>query len=117
MRHDRRPVPPGPRVLRTALAVLGLLAAGGPVAAQPTLSGLPAPRLSSVSPAGGQVGTTFAVTFTGEDLDEPQGLLFSHPGIRAEPVVPPAPPADPKKPAAKPGCLRLNWSKGFIAAQ
>ncbi|HEX4610395.1 MAG TPA: hypothetical protein VH092_19550, partial [Urbifossiella sp.] len=37
------------------------------------------------------------VTVTGADLDEPTGLYFSHPGIKAEYVAPPEPTPDPKK--------------------
>jgi hypothetical protein len=70
--------------------------------AQTPGSGLPVPRLFSVVPSGGKVGTTLEVTFTGADIEEPQALLFSHPGIKAEPIIPPVPAADPKKPAAKP---------------
>src|SRR5207253_10477025 len=63
--------------------------------------GLPTPRLYVVMPNGGRIGSTFEATVTGADLDEPQGLLFSQPGIKAEPIAPPAPPPpDPKKPPA-----------------
>src|SRR5207247_7665470 len=44
------------------------------------------------------VGSTVEVTFTGTDIDEPDALHFSNPGLKAEPVQPPAPPVDPKKP-------------------
>lgn len=72
--------------------------------AQPNLgSQLPTPRLFTVMPPGGKVGTAVEVTFTGTDLEEPQSFLFSHPGIKAEPIQPPPPPPpDPKKPAPKP---------------
>lgn len=69
---------------------------------------LPNPRLTVLTPAGGKVGTSVEVAFAGTDLEEPQALLFSHPGIKAEPIIPPAPapapakPADPKKPAPAP---------------
>jgi hypothetical protein len=63
---------------------------------------LPNPRLSTITPPGGKAGTTVEVTFTGTDLEEPEALLFSHPTLKAEPVLPPAPPVDPKKPAPKP---------------
>src|SRR5262249_41671465 len=44
------------------------------------------------------------VTLTGTDLEEPQELLFSNPGITAEAIQPaPTPPPDPnKKPPATP---------------
>lgn len=56
----------------------------------------PQPRLQAIFPPGGQVGSTVEVTLTGTDLDEPKGLVFSHPGLQAE-LIPPPPP-DPKKP-------------------
>src|SRR5262245_12297004 len=62
---------------------------------------LPNPRLFSVTPGGGKVGTTVEVTFAGTDLEDPQAMLFSHPGIKAEAIIPPPPPppkVDPKKP-------------------
>jgi hypothetical protein len=43
------------------------------------------------------------VTITGIDLEEPDKLLFSHSGIKAEPIIPPPPPPpDPKKPPMPP---------------
>jgi hypothetical protein len=83
-------------------AILGTLIDPTSASAQPPASALPVPRLNTVMPNGGRLGSTLEVTFTGQDVEEPQALLFSHPGIRAEPIIPPAPPADPKKPAAKP---------------
>jgi hypothetical protein len=44
---------------------------------------LPNPRLNWLFPAGGQAGTTFQVTVTGDDLDDANKLLFSHSGITA----------------------------------
>jgi len=94
------------RVVRTGLAAILLAALSGKAVAQVAVgSQLPSPRLFTVTPYGGKIGTTLELTFTGTDLDEPQGLLFSHPGIKAEPVVPPLPAQpkpDPKKPAPKP---------------
>ncbi len=84
--------------------VAGLALAAG-ARAQPQLpgSGLPHPRLSTITPAGGKAGTVVEVTVGGTDLEEPQALLFSHPAIKAEPIAPPPPPPpDPKKPPAKP---------------
>jgi hypothetical protein len=89
-------------------AVLVLTLAGAalfarPASAQQPGSLLPNPRLSTIVPAGGKAGTTVELTFTGTDVEEPQALLFSHPGIKAELVVPPPPPPpDPKKPAPPP---------------
>lgn len=45
---------------------------------------LPNPRLAWAFPAGGQVGTTFEVTLSGEDLVDARELLFNHPGITAK---------------------------------
>jgi hypothetical protein len=69
----------------------------------PLSSGLPTPQLLTVTPPGGKAGTTVEVTFTGVNLEEPEELLFSQAGIKAEAVQPPAPPPpDPKKPAPMP---------------
>lgn len=48
---------------------------------------LPAPRLLTVFPMGGQAGTSFEVTITGENIDGANELLFSHPKITAKPKV------------------------------
>lgn len=45
--------------------------------------GLPLPRLLNVYPMGGQAGTSFEVTITGENLDLCEQLLFSDPRITA----------------------------------
>ena len=96
------------RNLALGLAIVGAVSFGvGNANAQPNLPGTqwPNPRLTIVTPAGGKVGSTVEVTLAGTDVEEPQSLLFSHPGIKAELIVPPAPPppaADPKKPDAKP---------------
>lgn len=44
---------------------------------------LPAPRLLTTIPMGGQVGTQVEVTISGEHLDDAGDLTFSHPGITA----------------------------------
>ena len=46
---------------------------------------LPAPRLLTTTPMGGQVGTTVEVTITGENAEGADELRFSHPGITAAP--------------------------------
>src|SRR5271165_3787077 len=100
-RHHARLAPTGAALL----SLVGGLLLCGSAAAQPQQPGsaLPNPRLSTLVPAGGKAGTVVEVTFTGTDVEEPQSLLFSHPSIKAEPVVtPPPPPPDPKKPPAKP---------------
>ncbi len=44
---------------------------------------LPLPRLLSISPMGGQVGTSFDVTIAAENMEEPGPLLFENPAIQA----------------------------------
>jgi hypothetical protein len=91
------------RLTAAPFALLATALLAGPAPAQPTppSSALPNPVLHSVTPPGGQAGSTVEVTFTGEHLEEPEALLFSHPGIKAEPIVPPAPPAPPAAAGAK----------------
>jgi hypothetical protein len=68
-------------------------------------------------PPGGKAGTTVEVTFTGQNLEDPERLLFSHPGIKAEPVAPPPPPtADPKKPPMPPAKVAVTKFKVTISA-
>ena len=89
--------------------LLSLLLAAFAVA-QPPQNVLPHPRLNTVFPMGAKAGTSVEVTVNGFDLDDPTGLLFSHPGFTAELVLPPEPKPDPKadpkkdppKPPAKP---------------
>jgi hypothetical protein len=90
--------------LSLVLTALGAICGWpGAAVAQPNVgSALPKPRLFTVTPPGAQVGKVIEMTLTGTDLEEPQTLLFSVPGITVEPIIPPAPPAptaDPKKPA------------------
>jgi hypothetical protein len=94
------------RAVALTLAGIGLLFARPSHAQQNAGSNLPAPRLMTVMPPGGKVGSSVEVIFTGTDLEEPEQLRFSHPGIKAEPLagpVPPPPPPDPKKKKPKPG--------------
>ncbi len=51
---------------------------------------LPAPRLLTTMPMGGQAGTEFDVTITGQHIEGADQLRFSHPGITAKPVIGPA---------------------------
>jgi hypothetical protein len=44
---------------------------------------LPLPRLLSISPMGGQIGTSFDVTIAAENMEEPGPLLFENPAIQA----------------------------------
>lgn len=89
----------------TAIALGMMLWISAPVEGQPQLGNqLPSPRLLTVSPCGAKAGSTVEISWTGSDLEEPQAFLFSHPGIKATPVIPPPPPPpkeDPKKIDAK----------------
>jgi hypothetical protein len=99
-------VPPSRRALVLAVAAAGLIFASSVQAQNLPGSNLPAPRLMTVMPPGGKIGSSVEVTFTGTDLEEPEQLLFSHPGIKAEPLagpVPPPAPPDPKKKKPKAG--------------
>jgi hypothetical protein len=89
----------GTRLLVGVLALSAVLLFTSAAAAQQQPgSALPSPRLLTVFPPGGKAGSTVDVTITGTDLEEGTALLFSNPGIKGEPIGPPAPPADPKKP-------------------
>jgi hypothetical protein len=84
-----------PRVL--TLFGLVLLAQAGQLWSQPQQAPLlPQPRILILSPCGGKAGITVEVQVTGQDLDNAQGLLFSHPGIKAELAGPPMPAAKGK---------------------
>lgn len=48
---------------------------------------LPAPRLLTTMPMGGQVGTTVEVTITGDHFENVDSLNFSHPGLTAVPKL------------------------------
>jgi hypothetical protein len=77
--------PHSPSLIRCLLPLVVLVCLAASVAGQPPPGpGLAQPRLLIVSPAGGQAGTTVEATLTGNDLDDPQRLLFSHPGLKAE---------------------------------
>src|SRR5947199_8699877 len=92
-------------------ALFGALLFAVPAAAQqPQLgSALPKPRLFTVVPSGGKAGTSVEVTFTGTELDEPEGLFFSHASIKAEPIMPATPAVpDPKQPMPKPNPRQPN---------
>ncbi len=88
------------RVLLLLLPLL-LLRAGNALAQPKPGSNLPAPRLMTITPPGGKIGSTVEVTFSGTDLEEPEQLLFSHPGIKAEPLAAPQPPPPPPNPQNK----------------
>ena len=48
---------------------------------------LPAPRLLTTMPMGGQVGTSVEVTITGANFEDAGELSFSHSGIKATPKL------------------------------
>ncbi len=85
------------RILCGAIVCAALLDSGAASAQQPD-SAWPSPRLLAVFPPGGRLGTVVEVAFTGTDLEEPEQLRFSQPGIKSEPIIPPPPPVDPKNP-------------------
>jgi hypothetical protein len=70
--------------LPLALCVASLCIARPSVAQQVCL---PMPRLLTVTPMGGQVGTSVEVSITHQHIDEAAELLFSTPKITAKPVV------------------------------
>jgi hypothetical protein len=95
----------GDRIMRQSqvrflAAFVVLLLLGKLLFAQQQAPAMPSPRLLIVTPPGGKAGDTVEVTLTGQELDGPQDLLFSVPGIKAE-LVKEKPPADAKKPMAK----------------
>lgn len=69
------------RSLRTILAGVALF-----VAAPGATAGTP--RLTKVSPNGGQRGTTVEVEFSGKHLEEPREILFYESGITVESIGP-----------------------------
>jgi hypothetical protein len=78
------------------IALIACLAHTGMLQSQPKQApDLPQPRISIVSPTGGKAGTTVEVLVTGQDVDSPEGLLFSHPGIKGEIVDKTVGKADP----------------------
>ena len=75
---NRRPTP------FSAASLVSLCLAASAFAQQVCL---PAPRLLTVTPMGGQSGTTVDVTLTHQNCDGPLELLFSSPKITAKPIV------------------------------
>jgi hypothetical protein len=95
---------------RLVFGIVIVSACGTAAAQQPPPPGLPTPRIQHAFPPGAKAGPApvlkslglvftldTEVTITGTDLDEPDQLLFSHPGIQGEYIAPPAAPPDPKK--------------------
>ena len=67
------------------LVALSWLVAMLPAQVQAQSVCLPLPRLLSIMPMGGTVGTTLDVTITGENTEDVRQLIFQHPGIVAVP--------------------------------
>jgi len=88
-------------ILETFCVLLPCLLLSQASGQQKNLPGPPRPRLLVVSPCGGQAGSSVEVTLNGQNLEDAQELLFSHPGIKAQPVPRPAG-AKQAKPAPKP---------------
>jgi len=93
-----------PPVLSLATRIAGapalltmLLLWSSAVAQQQQGPGIAVPRLLTVSPNGAKAGSALEMVLTGTDLEDPTGLLFSHPNLKAEIVNEPEPPPDPKK--------------------
>ncbi len=81
-----------------AASGLGLWLLGGLASGQQVEkpAGFPLPRIATVFPIGGRSGTVVEVVVTGTDLDTPESLLFSQPGIGAESIGLVEVPADAK---------------------
>lgn len=65
-----------------SLMLLGLLL-GSAVSAYGQSVCLPLPRLLSIKPMGGQIGTSLEVTIEAENMEDPGPLIFENPGIQA----------------------------------
>jgi len=70
-----------------ALAGLTMWSLAGAAFGQSVI--LPAPRVLTTMPMGGQVGTSVEITLTGENLESVTEMLFSTPKITAKPVTGP----------------------------
>jgi hypothetical protein len=76
------------RKLKTALpCALVLMTLSIPAVLSAQQVCLPAPRLLTTMPMGGQAGTDVEVTITGENLEDISALTFSTPKITAKPVL------------------------------
>jgi hypothetical protein len=93
------------RMLMAILAFVIHWMSMAPLAAQ-----LPVPNLSTIFPLGGQQGTSVELTITGTNLDEAEKLIFSHPGITAQPKQLPADDFRPQ-PLAVPNQFVVNIGK------
>ena len=71
--------------LAAITCVIGVVSGMRPSLAQSVC--LPAPRLLTTMPMGGQAGTSFDVTISGQSLEGLEQLVFSNPGIVATPKL------------------------------
>ncbi|MCS6976083.1 MAG: hypothetical protein NZM31_03605 [Gemmatales bacterium] len=71
------------------VAVAGLVMVESASAQNPPV--YPSPRLLTITPPGGKLGTSVEVTVAGTDLDDATELHFSHPGLKAARVPDPDP--------------------------
>lgn len=74
------------KIYRPRFFIVALITAIGvlPVTVDAQLVCLPAPRLLTTMPMGGQAGTTVEVTISGENFEDAGELLFSHNGLTAK---------------------------------
>jgi len=81
------------RLITFVVLLLVILAESLPSTGQTPIpnTGLPQPRLLIVIPTGARVGSTVEVAVTGQDLDDAQGLYFSHDGFKTEVLEAPKP--------------------------
>src|SRR5579862_7323178 len=76
-----------PGTLRGLAAAVILALSGGAAAAQQATPQIPQPKIYALQPTGGRAGTTLDVRISsGTDLDGADRLIFSHPGITAQPL-------------------------------
>lgn len=69
--------------MKTIVSALCVLALTSSIA----FAQLPTPSLSSIFPPGGKQGSTVEAQITGANLDDSEKLVFSHPGITAQPKM------------------------------
>jgi len=91
--------------------VLALAAAATLQAQNRTPSGMPAPRLYIVTPAGAKAGGSAVVTLVGLNTEDAEKLVFSNAGIKAEAVPEPPPEIDPKTKKPKMGAPKATVAK------
>src|SRR5438105_5912536 len=102
-------------IRRSHTAACWLLAAGSwLLVGAPSQAQTAWPRVTAVTPAGGQRGTTVDLTLSGINVGRGTGLLFEGSGLTVESVTPEAP-APPPKPGEKPAELPKNPEGKLVA--